>query len=240
MCRRLGFYSLRGCCLCGLLLLLFLVVWVVGLVLVGLWLVCCLVWFCLPYDCSPPLYFFLVGVCFFVYFWYFRILQSETYEVWDTKFYDIATDNTKESSWYIDTTNTSVSYDGDGRTVTKTDNSQSWRYIFYDSNAITSTKVGNRYAIPIPNIIEFEITAITGSIIFEIRDDNNNSMINQGAIATGHYKIVLDGTDCKMYKDNATTPFASATMNGNNIRFGFMFDNYNESITYKNFKVYPI
>ena len=167
-------------------------------------------------------------------------IVSETYNVWDTKWYDLATDNTKESSWYIDTTNTSVSYDGDGRTVTKTENNSTWRYFYYNTNALSSVLVGNKYSIPTGNVIEFEITAITGSVVFDVMDNLSNHMDNKGATAIGKYKVVLDGTDCKMYKDDATTPYATGTMSGSNVRFGFVFNAYNESITYKDFKVYSI
>ena len=167
-------------------------------------------------------------------------IVSGTLSVWDTKWFDLASDNTKESSWYIDTTNTSVSYDGDGRTVTKIDSASSWRYFQYNDPTLSSTKVGNRYSIPIPNKIEFEVTAITGTVVIDILDNLNNHLDSYAISATGHYTIELDGTDVKIYKDNGTTPVATKTMNGANIRFGFVFNAYNESITYKDFKVYSI
>lgn len=167
-------------------------------------------------------------------------IVSETLSVWDTKWFDLALDNTKESSWFIDTTNTSVSYDGDGRTVTKTDDTSTWRYLFYDDSTLSSTKVGGRYSIPIPNKIEFDVTAITGTVVIDIMDNLNNHLDSYSISATGHYTIELDGTDVNVYKDNGTTPVATKTMNGSNIRFGFVFNVYNESITYKDFKVYSI
>ncbi|WP_296789893.1 hypothetical protein [uncultured Methanobrevibacter sp.] len=168
----------------------------------------------------------------------YKTVKDRSYHGWNLLWYDLAEDNTKESSWYIDITNTSVSYDRNGRTVTKIDNSTTWRYFYYNSNAISTTTVGTKYTIPTGNVIEFEITAITGSVVFDVLDNLNNHLDNQGATQTGHYKIVLDGTDCKMYKDNATTPYATKTMNGTNVRFGFIFNAYNESITYKNFLIY--
>ena len=170
----------------------------------------------------------------------FKVYISDTLNVEDIQWFDLALDNTKELSWFIDTTNTSVSYNGNGRTVTKTENTSTWRYFYYNTNALSSVLVGNRYSIPTGNVIEFEITAITGSVVFDVMDNLSNHMDNKGATAIGKYKIVLDGTDCKMYKDDATTPYATGTMNGSNVRFGFVFNAYNESITYKDFKIYPI
>lgn len=154
--------------------------------------------------------------------------------------YDLATDNTKESSWYNPTEYITISYLNDGRTITKNDDSNTWRYFFYNSNEISTVKIGDIYTIPNGTVIEFEVTAITGSVVFDIMDNRNNHMDNQGTTATGHYKIVLDGTDCKMYKDGATTPYATKTMNGSNVRLGFVMNAYNESITYKNFIIYSI
>lgn len=100
--------------------------------------------------------------------------------------------------------------------------------------------MGNRYSIPIPNKIEFEVTNVTGSIVIDILDNSNNHLDNYTITSTGLYTVELDGTDVKIYKDNETTPVATKTMNGTNIRFGFVLNTPNESITYKNFKVYSL
>ena len=152
----------------------------------------------------------------------------------------MATDNTKESSWQIDTTNTSVYYENTGRTVTKIDNNTTWRYFYYNSNALSSTQISGRYTIPTGNIIEFEVTSVTGSIVIDVLDNLNNHYDGAILTATGIYKVVLDGTDIKIHKDNRTTPITTKTMNGSNVRFGFVMNAYNESITYKDFIIYSI
>ena len=72
---------------------------------------------------------FLVGVCFFVYYRYFRILQSETYEVLDTLFYDEAT----SSKHKTDYTNNglSVDYDSTGTVLTNNTTTTQSYYLNY-------------------------------------------------------------------------------------------------------------
>lgn len=133
-----------------------------------------------------------------------------------------------------------ISYSENGRTVTKSVTGTDWYYWHYNDSTLSSIKVGNRYSIPIPNKIEFEVTNVTGSIVIDILDNSNNHLDNYAITSTGLYTVELDGTDVKIYKDNETTPVATKTMNGTNIRFGFVLNTPNESITYKNFKVYSL
>ena len=166
-------------------------------------------------------------------------LQSEIYEVYDCAWYYQGTDNTKASSWFNSNSYLQVSYSENGTKVTKTEANTEWRYYFYNDSTLSTVLVGNRYSIPVRNAIEFTVTEITGTIILDVFDNNNNHPIPQIS-ETGVYKIVLDGSVMRLFKDGVERTVNPNTLNGTNVRFGFSLNAQNESITFKDMKIYPI
>lgn len=68
-------------------------------------------------------------------------------------------------------------------------------------------------------------------------DGNSHHLDNYQMTTIGHYKIMLDGSKLTVYKDG--TLVKSSDMMGN-VRFGFVFNAKNESITYKNLIIYHL
>ena len=166
----------------------------------------------------------------------YQSLSQATHSLMDCWWYDVGTTSTHKNTWVVsDNETTSISYSTNGTTVTKTDDSSTWRYLFYDDSALSSTKVGSRYTIPVYNTIEFDVTAITGTVGLDMLS-NSSDHPTPYISATGHYKIVLDNDTAVLYKDD--TLIDTYVLSGENIRFGFSFNSVNESITFKNFVIY--
>lgn len=145
--------------------------------------------------------------------------------------------NNHKTTWQ-NPSNMNVAYSNEGTSITKTENNTTWQFYYYNDISLSSKLVGNRNSIPTGTTIEFEVTQITGSIVADVLDDKNNHQDSYQMSSTGHYKIVLDGTDVKFYKDEVINTSKTKTMDGTCVRFGFVFNAYNESVTFKNFIIY--
>ena len=140
------------------------------------------------------------------------------------------------ASWFLSSLeNLSRTRNSNGTTVTKTESNNTWRYLFYDDSTLSTTKIGNRYSIPLPCIIEFDVTGITNKPRIDLMSDTVNTPITKEIQDMAHYKVVLNQSTCVIYQ-NSTSIYDGA-FTGSNIRFGFSFDAYNESITLRNFRI---
>ena len=173
-------------------------------------------------------------------------ISSETYELYDCGFYDEATNTTHKTvvsttnstgSWLNASNGITVAYSSNGTTLTNPDGTT--RHFFYHDTSITSTKVGAYNSILNNHAIEFDLNALTGTPDMYLTDGTNNKTLN--FTATGHYKIVLDGSRVHLYKDGVEqTLTGSVTMTGTNVRVSFLLNAADESLTFKQFMVYPI
>ena len=164
---------------------------------------------------------------------------SNTYKLIDAKILDPCTTETS-GRWYNYQNILTVSYNDTGMTITKDENNNTQRYLYWNDPAISTTKVGGYNSITTPMQIEFDATAMTGSIQLVFVD--NASTPNQRFIEisnTGHYRIVLDGETVTVYCDN-TQIGNSLALTGTNTQFRFGFNAANESITIKDILIYPI
>lgn len=167
-----------------------------------------------------------------------RTIQSEIYSILDCGFYDKATDNTKSSSWYNGNSALQVNYSSNGTTLTNVDATATNRHYFYNDPSISTVKLSGMYTILNNSAIEFEITDITSQIEVYLTDGTNNKSVPIST--TGLYKIVIDGENIHLFKDGVEqTLTGSVVMNGTNIRVSFLLNTTNESVTFKDFKVYP-
>ena len=168
-------------------------------------------------------------------------LISETCSLLDCGLIYYGVDDSQASVWYNYNSLLVIDYNSDGTRVRHTENNTTWRYLYFNSNAITTEKVGGYFAIPNNYCIEFDVTAITDSEITIALYDGTNTPLAQ-INRNGHYKIVMNGSTVALTKDNSTNiSFSpSNTLTGSYVRFGFGFNAYNEGIRFKDFKVYPI
>lgn len=163
-------------------------------------------------------------------------VKDSEYAGWTLLWYDLATSKNHKNSWDYNS-KLNVSYSENGTTISKLEDNTTWRYWFYNDTAISTTKIGNKNSITSPSIIEFDVTEITGSIVTDVMDGNSHHLDNYQMTTIGHYKIMLDGSKVTVYKDG--TLVKSLDMRGN-VRFGFVFNAKNESITYKNLIIYHL
>ena len=166
-------------------------------------------------------------------------LLSETYELIDCGFYDEAIDNTKASS-YAHNDQLTVAYSLSGTTLTHINDNTTNVHFLYNDSAISSTKVSGYYTILNNMAIEFDLTELSGTQIEVYLTDGTNNR-SAAITSTGHYKIVLDGQRINLFKngEEQTLP-GTTTMTGTNVRWSFLLNAYNESLTFKNLMIYPI
>ena len=164
---------------------------------------------------------------------------SETYSIRDGLLLDHCTSEVT-GRWYNYQNILSIEYNNNGMTITKTEQDTNTRYLYYNDPTISTTKIGGYNTITTPMAIEFDCSAMTGSIQLVFVD--NASTPNQRFIeltSTGHYRIVLDGETVTVYCDN-TQIGNSLALTGTNTQFRFGFDAPDESITIKDIVIYPI
>ena len=166
-------------------------------------------------------------------------LVSETYSIRDGLLLDHCTSEVT-GRWYNYQNILSIEYNNNGMTITKNEQNNTQRYLYWNDTAISTTKIGGYNTITTPMCIEFDCSAITGSIQLVFVD--NASTPNQRFIEisnTGHYRIVLNGETVTVYCEN-TQVGSSLSLNGSNTQFRMGFNVANESITIKDFVIYPI
>lgn len=153
---------------------------------------------------------------------------SATCNVYLCEFVDYGVTGNTNSNW--------VKVSGtDNKTVTSTGttlaNTTSTRYDIFANLGSTSSV----YDFTSPFTIEFDIVEFIGdSARLQVYDATNNQTYN-GAGGTGHWKIIVDGTTVKPYKNGVEQ--TNFTRNIQTARIGFYIIT-NCAITYKNFVIY--
>ena len=149
--------------------------------------------------------------------------------------YDLATSNNHKTTWQ-NPSDLTVTYSENGTTITKQEANSTWRYYWYNDPTISTVNVGNRYSIPVPFRIEFDVIAVTGSVILDLFNNVSAEHIDNCVLPVGHITLIHDGIVCKALNDDVE--FYSKAMGTDNVRLGFVLNNNNESITFKNFIIY--
>lgn len=157
---------------------------------------------------------------------------SETYSVWDYLFYDDGITSPKTANWTNYSDRLTVSVDETGTTLLRDASSGTGYYL-----------TPSAYSTPFA--IEFEISAISDrvncGIDFTDGSVDNNKNFNALWIQAGDtVKITYDGTTLEIYRNGSTTP--STTLNltiSNDVKIGF-YVSANNSIKFKNFRMYKI
>lgn len=173
--------------------------------------------------------FFLVGVCFFVYSRYFRILQSEICGVLDTLFFDNCTDDSKKSTWFR--YNNSVSepvFDDTGMFVQRTETGNGY---FVVNSVSMSTN-----PFPLDFAVEFDVVSANGEIRFQPTDGTGWQDVR--TLSTNeHIKVEYYSNKQIITRDDTSTEYTSSHTANQGLRFQFVGIS---SIKLKDFKVYPI
>ena len=158
-------------------------------------------------------------------------IVSEPLPVWDYLFYDDGITSPKTANWTNYQDRITVSVDETGTTLLR-DASSSTGYYLTPS------------AYSTPFAIEFEMietgTRTSNGIDFAVNGSDNNKTFNSLNIASGDtIKITYDGTTIKVYRNGPTTPIEVALALTGNITIAFYIAP-NQSIKFKNFRMYPI
>ena len=163
-------------------------------------------------------------------------LQSETYEVWDTLFYDNGL--TESSKWLNYTDRLTVTPSSDGTTLFRDASSGTGYYIMYNRSA------SQNIDFTLPFSLEFEIDNISSKtqvgIDFIKNGSDNNKTFNQMNINNGDsVKITFDGETIKVYKNGSSTStdLSLSLSTPINLAFFVTATNY---MTFKNLKMYSI
>ena len=163
--------------------------------------------------------------------WQYCVFQSETYEVWDTLFFDDGVTSPKTANWnnYFD--RLTVTVDETGTTLARESSSETGYYL-------------TPLAYSTPFAIEFDIVEISSKtangIDFMLGSSDNNKTFNALVInSNDSIKIVYDGTTIRTYRNGSTTPSEVSLSLTGDIRIGF-FIGVNQHIKFKNFKIYGI
>ena len=163
------------------------------------------------------------------------IIQSETYGILDTLFYDEAVDGKKNSKWYISNTgNLSVSTDSNGTLLTSSTAVQ------YRCNSTTSSLnnfLSGKWCV------EFDVISYTGNPMVRLLQTTGNTwdwqFTNRGIIDGSHIKLVFeDNTITATVDDDEKAPVSTSAFTGD-LAIGFRFGDAG-TLKYKNFKVYPV
>ena len=165
-----------------------------------------------------------------------RILQSETYTVWDCTFYDDGV-STPHNTNYVNQNNIVVEYLSTGTKVYSTSTSGSRYYRTSISSNTDWRDSSTDYQIE----LDFEFERESGSasnVGFGGNGVDLHTLFGSAVLTgSGHLKIITDGDTANFYLDDWTTP-VQKTMSSNNGLYFFIYKN--ASITFKDLKIYPI
>lgn len=159
-------------------------------------------------------------------------LQSEIYKVFDCAFYDSGVEATENTDWIASSGTLSKSFSSNGKTISPSTSTQLMIYANKPSTTGTSAYDWNA-----PFVVEFDVNAQTDTPIFQVYSNDTTGAYNLNLGATGHYKITYDGTTIYGYRDGTEINHFDRDMP--NARIGFVVTN-GKSVTYKDFKIYPI
>ena len=160
-----------------------------------------------------------------------RVIQSETYSIYDTQFYDKALEGSgNHNDNYNNITNLSRASDG-----TTFNMPSAWTQLM--------PKINNSVNISLNDglCVEFDILALDnqgGQIRFTVYDGSNRVTLLSD---TGHYKAVITD-DIKIYKDNNPNPINTLDLNKSSGYVQLIFTNNtaNASLKFKDYLIYPI
>ena len=162
---------------------------------------------------------------------------SEIYGVIDALLFDPCT-SVIAGRWHNYQSILSITYNENGMTITKDEQNNTQRYLYYNDSSISTTKIGGYNTITTPIEMLFTVEAITGSIQLVIVDNNSNQRFIE-ITKTGKYKLTFDGSTL-VVKLNDTQMGNSYVVDGSNFQFRLGFNAQGESITFKDFTIYPI
>lgn len=164
----------------------------------------------------------------------YRGLQSETYSITDCMFYDdCVTTPEEENKWIasnIVATRSSngltLAYDGFGT--------------YYANKKGTSTGAydwGGTFAV------EFDVVAVAGGCDVQLHDGTNNasrSFTTLSATSNNHVKILNDGSSVKYFVDGVEKTSLQYNYSMGTCRVGFRTQLSGDTMTIKNFMIYPV
>ena len=167
-------------------------------------------------------------------------LQSEPYQVLDTKFKDLGSNN----KWWYTSANGSLSHNNDETTLEFTGSSSYCRTYPYLVDTLPSSWADKEEAmrwITTDVAIEFDLITVNGSQI-SIRFDTGNGTkdINSPNLSNvNHIKIELKNGYVYWYLDGAVQPNPTA-FTYSKTSVSFYTDPTKNLLTFKNFVIYPI
>ena len=149
--------------------------------------------------------------------------------LWDTIFYDEATDDTKNTD-YTASTDLTVTPSTDGKLLS---HDASTTYVYYRLDETLNTPIG----------IEFDLTDATATNRCGIAFNNSTRYSFSSTVldipTESHVRIVYDGETVKTYLDNSTTVNSSVSASAlTDFKFGFYIQANGNTMTFKNLKVY--
>ncbi len=155
---------------------------------------------------------------------------SETYEIIDAEFYDTCVTGST-ATWVQNGTAGSNTLTDNGRVIS---GDSSGNGMFY------AQKVGQTgmYCWNDPLTVEFDVVSVTGAVRFQTYSSSTTVAYSYDFTQTGHWKFVYDGTNITAYF-NGEQQGNPQSRTLTNSRIGFIAEN-GESITFKDFVVYPI
>ena len=160
------------------------------------------------------------------------MFQSETFDVWDTLFYDEATSNAKNQYWFSNRWG-NISVSDSGTTIEEL---SSTPINYFISNIANSSTWGDRKLFNTNICVEFEVIEYNTGLRFIIHESDSN--YKQLPVNMGSVKLEITNTNIKStINGNVTNTPCDFT---NQVLLGFQTfnDSYLGKITFKNFKVY--
>ena len=157
-------------------------------------------------------------------------IQSGTCNVWDCLFYDSGVTGTPQNQYVVTENRIKKEVTDNGTVVTQYNDSPSYGHLFI--------KEDSQY-FNYPLRIEFDLVELNRTQYFSIYDYDGEGRVHMSN--TGHYIIEINSNGV-----------ISATCNGNNVtidpqnpitqlmRLSFFVVGVNETMTFKNLKIYPI
>ena len=166
------------------------------------------------------------------------IIQSETYLIDDTEFYDLGTDSTH--SMFATSSTMTINYGSEYCSLSETTSGTT-------GVAVTDTD----HYLPSDCVFEFDFMQVDGArnyAMIYIRNKANSSSVSivPHLYDSGkqlntwiHYKCEISGNKLYVYVDDATTPIERTLSSiDTNYRLYWSTSNTNTELRFKNFKVY--
>ena len=176
---------------------------------------------------------FLIGI----YGMYFlRTFESEIYEVCDCKFFDTGTDNVER--WAYRNTTLTKQSTSDGAVVTNPNSSFGTIY----ANIGSSSTWTDLYDFNAPLKIKFKSVAVTGAGSIMLNDGANPSQIiftTYNIADNSDVTITVESNRWKVKVNDTESAWVNHSL-ANDFGIAIRLNNAQSSITFKDFKIYPI